>query len=666
MKIRSKILMVTTAICVTSILIISLINYFVSTKKYEEEVNQNFINEAHMISQEMDQWVTSQQEYIEGVLSMIIYNNNHEKDYMENLLTKITDDNPGNLYYISYSNKTTYFPKSVGTIDIDPTTRPWYIGAMAKEDFFFTEPYIDVITGDMVITLAKQFQTKTGMKGVFATDISINYLIDLISTADYGEGSYAFLVDSNNNILTHINDEFKPSDDGSFKKLDGIFDGELDRIIGKTGMKIRERGITDYDGVDRFFFYGISDKSNWTVGVGIEESSIMDTVNRVIWLTIVTVIIVVIVSTILVVLMANSITKPITDSVKIAEDIANLNLSLEIEEKDLKRKDEMGQMYNSFKLIVDKLRVFMGDMDSSIRINHEIHGETAEKIHYLLGQAEDTSATTEELSAGMEETSATTISVNESASEIERAISDFAEKVEEGANTSSEISVKADKLSNQFIKAKDKSMGIYTTAREEIEKAIVASREVEKINVLSNAILAISEQTSLLSLNAAIEAARAGESGRGFAVVADEIRKLAENSNSTVGEIQEVTEIITKSVEELTSRISQVMDFLENDVTKDYEMMVDAVSQYKEDGSSIYNIISDLSATSEELSATVNTIAESMKDISVTVEESTVATTNIAEKNMNIVEAINEINLIIEKNNDISQRLEEIVSQVQF
>src|SRR5690606_12000651 len=123
------------------------------------------------------------------------------------------------------------------------------------------------------------------------------------------------------------------------------------------------------------------------------------------------------------------------------------------------------------------------------------------------------------------------------------------------------------------VQAKDKSMDLYTTARKEIEKAITASKEVEKINILSNAILQISEQTSLLSLNAAIEAARAGESGRGFAVVADEIRKLAESSNETVGEIQVVTESITAAVEELIDRITMVMNFMEKDVVKDYEIM---------------------------------------------------------------------------------------------
>ncbi|OZV13337.1 hypothetical protein CIW83_03785 [Tissierella sp. P1] len=667
MKLKGKLLMFTTSICIISILLISIINYSVSIKKLEEEINENVILEAHHTAQEVDGWIALQKNTLGSILNLILYNDNHEADYMRGVVTKITADNPGNTYYITYSNKETYFPIGVSVSpDFDGTTRPWYTGAMETQDFYITEPYIDAITGDMVITVSKQFKTSSGMKGVMGTDISINYLVDFIASADYGNGSYAFLLDDKGNVLTHLNDEFKPNKDGSFKKIDELLEGKMADIIGKTGIKIKDRAIRDFDGVDRLFFYGDIEESNWTVGVAITQDSVMGSINRVILLTILAAISVIIISIILVLYMASTITRPIRESVEIAEDISNLNLSQEIEEKDLKRKDEMGQMYQSFNLIIQKLRAFMKDMDGSIRINHEVNEQTLEKVHYLLGQAEDTSATTEELSAGMEETSATTISINESSQEIERALSDFAQKVEEGANTSNEISVKADKLSHQFINAKDKSMEIYSNAREEIEKAIVSSKEVEKINVLSNAILQISEQTSLLSLNAAIEAARAGESGRGFAVVADEIRKLAENSNSTVGEIQTVTESITKSVGELIERISLVMDFLEKDVTKDYELMVDAVSQYREDGSHLNNIISDLSATAEELAATVNEISIAIKEVSITVEESTVATTNIAEKNMNIVEAINDISGIIEKNKDISDKLEEIVSQVKF
>lgn len=668
MKLKNKLILFTLSICIASIVLIFVINYTIAIKRLEEVVHESVDLQSHDIAQDMDKWLEGEKRQLSGILDVILYNNDHSSNYMKSLMKKITSENPDNFYYIGYNNKETYLGADVNLPPgFDVTTRPWYTGAMATNDFFITEPYVDVVSQDMVITISKQFVTNGGIKGALGTDISINYLVDLVAKADFGEESYAFLIDDNGNILTHINQDFKPNnEDGSFTKINEVLDGKISDIFNKDNLNLKSRKIKDFDGKNRLFFFGDVGDTGWKVGVAIDEKSITGIINNIIYLTVIASFIVLGIAVIASLYIANSITRPIKESVEMAQDISNLNLSVKINDKDLKRKDEIGQIYNSYKLIIEKLRVFMEDMDNSIRINHEIHEETLDKIRYLLGQAEDTSATTEELSAGMEETSATAISINESTQEIENAIVDFAEKVEEGAITSNEIRVKAGELSNQFIQAKDKSMDVLYNARVEIEKAIEASKEVDKINILSNAILGISEQTSLLSLNAAIEAARAGESGRGFAVVAEEIRKLADNSNTTVGEIQNVTNSITNAVEHLINRISLVMDFLEKDVSGDYEMMVNAVNQYREDGNSLNNIISDLSASSEELAATVNQISMAIKDISITVEESTMATTNIAHKNMNIVEAINEINNIMERNEEISQRLEEIVSQVMF
>ncbi|HAE91041.1 MAG TPA: hypothetical protein DCG60_00070, partial [Tissierella sp.] len=127
-----------------------------------------------------------------------------------------------------------------------------------------------------------------------------------------------------------------------------------------------------------------------------------------------------------------------------------------------------------------------------------------------------------------------------------------------------------------------------------------------------------------------------------------------------------VTESITKAVEQLVNNTNELIHFLEKDIINDYEMMVKAVKEYREDGSTLNNILSELSATSEELSATINQVSNSMNEISSTVEESTIATTNIAEKNMNIVEAISDIKDTMEKNREVSRNLEEIVSQVKL
>ena len=90
----------------------------------------------------MNQWIELQKP-LGTTLDAILYNDNHEPDYMVGLMTEITNKYPDNLYYIGYSNKDHYFP--VGTdvpMDYDPTARPWYIGAMATDDFYITEPYI--------------------------------------------------------------------------------------------------------------------------------------------------------------------------------------------------------------------------------------------------------------------------------------------------------------------------------------------------------------------------------------------------------------------------------------------------------------------------------------------------------------------------------------------
>lgn len=666
MKLKTKVVLFTVLVCIVSILSVSTINYMVSIKKLEAEVNNKVQLEATGIAKDIDKWMALQKDSIHEVIEDMIVNNNFEYKFVYNYLKKAGERNPGNEYYIAFSDKS--FISGSGWIPgdtFDPTSRDWYIGATETDDFYISEPYMDAMTKGVVITISKAFSTLDGRKGVIGSDIKINYLVDMISVVDVGKGSHAFLIDSSGNIITHTNEEFKPKKDG-YVNIADILNGKLKNIMEGKNLSLKNRGIKDYDGVDRFFFFGDVAESNWKVGVGVSAQHTMGAIQKANLYTLIATIIVLVVSLLISLYMSNSIAKPIVHTANIAEDIGNLNFLATIDEKDLKRKDEIGQMYRSFQSIIEKQKVFMKDLQDSIEKNHEVYEKTIEKLNFLLSQAEETSATTEELSAGMEETSASTIAINESSVEIDKAISDFAEEVEEGASTSRDISTKAEGLNNQFITAKDNTMNIYENTRKEIEEAIKSAKEVEQIDILSNAILEISEQTSLLALNAAIEAARAGDTGKGFAVVADEIRKLAENSNQTAGEIQNVTQSITGAVKKLVDNTNELVAFLEKDVMGDYGMMVEAVDQYKDDGSSLNSIISDLSATSEELTATINQMANSIKDISVTVEESAKATTSIAEKNMNVVEAINNINDIMKKNKEVSDKLQEIVSEVKF
>lgn len=245
---------------------------------------------------------------------------------------------------------------------------------------------------------------------------------------------------------------------------------------------------------------------------------------------------------------------------------------------------------------------------------------------------QDVSAATEELSSSMEESAASSEEINATTKEIENAVNLVSDKAQEGALTSTQINQKAKQLLEVAVTSKNMAIATYEQSKEQLKISLEKTKEVDKINVLSNAILQISEQTNLLALNAAIEAARAGEAGRGFSVVADEIRKLAEQSKQSVTEIQVVAEEILKVVNGLASNAENIVGFIESKVIGDYDVLVNTSTQYQADAKVFNDISTDLSATSQQLLASVETISKAIAEITTATSESAEGTLTIADK----------------------------------
>jgi methyl-accepting chemotaxis protein len=246
------------------------------------------------------------------------------------------------------------------------------------------------------------------------------------------------------------------------------------------------------------------------------------------------------------------------------------------------------------------------------------------------------SAITQELAATMEETSASTEEMNATAMEIERAIESIAAEAEKSSNTVIQIKDRAETLKYKATASKEDTLSIYKDSEAKLSEAIDRAKTVEKISVLTDSILDITSQTNMLALNASIEAARAGESGKGFSVVADEIRKLAETSKLAVNEIQEVIKEVILSVDNLSNNSKNILGFIENNVVKDYEMLVDTAEQYNSDAAFIEKLVLDSSSTSEELHASIECMVQVINGISIASNEAAEGVLDIAEKTSEI------------------------------
>ena len=306
-------------------------------------------------------------------------------------------------------------------------------------------------------------------------------------------------------------------------------------------------------------------------------------------------------------------------------------------EKLVKRHDECSVMAKAVSKMRENLRNMVGDINASSSVITGDVDELKKISNSINSVCTDNSATTEELAAGMQETSATTETINNNIGKMSTAADDILSLSKQGETLSYEIMERATKLKNATEEASSKTTNMYQTVKEKTVIAIEESKAVDKINELTDAIMAISSQTSLLALNASIEAARAGEAGRGFAVVAMEIGNLASQTSKTVGDINTIVKEVNNAVDKMTQSLEETTKFLEDVVIKDYAQFQDVSVQYNTDADVVQGRMKDIENAVVSLTDVIAHIAEALNGINATVNEATIGVTDIAAKTSDVV-----------------------------
>ena len=327
--------------------------------------------------------------------------------------------------------------------------------------------------------------------------------------------------------------------------------------------------------------------------------------------------------------------------------------------------DEIGQMVRGFNQFIDVLRNLIEKIKKgSGELEH-----TAASVDNGVRAAGDkitgTSATMEQLAASMEEVSATVINITENIESIRKDITVMADKTGEGLERVDSIRQKAEGMKADATASQVSAADMVARISGELSTAIEQSKQVEEINKLTDEILSISSQTNLLALNASIEAARAGEAGKGFAVVADEIRKLADESRNTANGIQNISKMVTESVENLAGNAGKMLDFVNQDVLNDYKGMVESGETYNEDAVQMNEMMQDLQSVAENLRRAANEISEAADGVSNAVNQSAAGVSNAAEYTSELAGHMTGINESVEKNVNIAETLKNEVAGFQ-
>ena len=309
----------------------------------------------------------------------------------------------------------------------------------------------------------------------------------------------------------------------------------------------------------------------------------------------------------------------------------------------LKRKDEFGKLaaaMNSLSLAFDNL---LGDVKKdSVALASDAQ-VAMERINQLNDEVESVSAATEQLSASMEETAASAEQIDTISQEIETVSKNIAERSQDGAQKAVEIHERAEKAKGDMSAQYEKVKEIKDRISGSLETALKDAKIVSKIDELAESIMSITSQTNLLALNASIEAARAGEAGRGFAVVADEIRNLAEQSKATVENIHEVTQAVNIAVKNLSTDSEQLLQFVSVDISDSFHNFMDVTDAYSDDAAYVDELVTDFSAISEELLASIENVMQSIHEVGKAANEGAIGTSEIAERSSMIAQKSNDM-----------------------
>ncbi|MGF7533985.1 methyl-accepting chemotaxis protein [Bacillus mexicanus] len=594
-SISRKLIVAFIAILIIPIIILEISSYRSASGKLEQEIMGSAKNSVDSFNTTVTNDLGAKAKavtFFSESLKSSVFKGKSNQEELKTKFSQYVSINQGvaRIYGGSENGAYVQAPKEQLPDGYDPRQRPWYQDAVkAGGEIVVTDPYVAASDGSTVITIAQQMKDGSG---VVAMDITIDKLLEQMKQIKVGKEGYAFIATKNKTYVAHKSHK-------AGEKLSGDW---VAKMYADDSGKLQ---YTSSDNQNKKMTYTTNELTGWKIAGTMYTSEIKDASKSVLITGIIVLIASIAVGGVLILFIVRSITKPLKRLVHSSKTISRGDLTETI---DIRSKDELGELGESFNEMGQSLRTLISTIQDSVN-------NVAASSEQLTASAGQTSKATEHITMAIEQFSNGNEEQSEKVDSSSHQLNLMNEGLQQVSQTSSDItkaSIQSTEIAGTGEKFVQETVGQMNSINQSVQQAEAVVKGLEgkskDITSILRVINGIADQTNLLALNAAIEAARAGESGRGFSVVAEEVRNLAVQSADSAKEIE-------KLIQEIVAEIETSLHMFKA-VNQEVQSGLVVTDHTKESFQSIFSMTNEIAGKLQTMNATVEQLSDRSQHVS--------------------------------------------------